>query len=146
MSKAKKPSKKSTTPEVKSEAEAKPAKKAARKVEVRPEPAPAAPSAEVAALRDEITALRAALNEKLAKWRAMGGSMTSTESPTVRQVLDLLRRPEGATKQELVEATGAKKGYVDALLSRILPEKGYQVAGEVREGGRVKAYRVPSED
>ena len=103
-----------------------------------------ASSPEVESLKAEILALRKTLAEKTALFRSLGGSLVGGETDTVRKILELLRRTQGATKRELVEATGAKKGYVDALLNRILPGKGYEIEGQPREGGRVKAYRFPT--
>jgi len=120
-------------------------KKQPRKATQKPKAAPKAPSPEVESLKAEILALRKTLAEKTAQFRSLGGSLGGGETDTVRKVLELLRRKDGATKLELGEATGAKKGYVDALLNRILPGKGHQIEGQPREGGRVKAYRVPTE-
>lgn len=99
------------------------------------------PNPEVEALRVEITELRKALTEKLARLSDLGGQMGG-ESATVMRVLEMMRGSKGATKQELVEETGAKKGYIDALVNRILPAKGYILEGKPREGDRVKAYRI----
>lgn len=70
------------------------------------------------------------------------------ETPVVALVIKLLRRKEGATKKELMEATaanGTKEGYINALLSRILKEKGYVLTSEAVENERAKRYHVSAE-
>ena len=73
----------------------------------------------------------------------MAGQEPDGVSDTVRKVLELLGREEGATKAQLVQATGAKEAYVAALLNRILPSKGYSVSSTVLQGAKVKTYRLP---
>lgn len=103
------------------------------------EPTPAA------ALKEEIRILRKQLAEKTAAYRSLVGQGLRSESKTVVQVLALLAEPDGATKSRLVTETGAKKGYVDALLSRILPSRGYVISSIAVDGTRSKAYRLSSE-
>lgn len=97
---------------------------------------------EATRLRQEIVELRAALAHKTAKLHALEPQMAG-QSDTVRRVLELLGREEGATKAQLVEATGAKKAYVEALLNRILPSKGYSISSAALEGAKVKTYHLP---
>jgi hypothetical protein len=106
--------------------------------------APAQPEGEDAAerLAKEIKEHREALSRKMAELRALKGA-SGGESDVVRRVVELLSRSEGATKAQVVEETGAKKGYVDALLSRILPDKGYTIAATTVSGERTKTYRIP---
>lgn len=98
---------------------------------------------EVERIRAEIRELRAALAHKTLELRALGGQEPGGVSDTVQKVLELLRREEGATKAQLVEATGAKEAYVAALLNRILPNKGYSISSTVLQGAKVKTYRLP---
>lgn len=100
-------------------------------------------AAEVSRLRAEITELRTTLSKKTAELRALAGEKSDGLSDTVRKVLELLEREEGATKVQLVEATGAKEAYVAALLNRILPNKGYSITSTVLQGAKVKTYRLP---
>lgn len=94
-------------------------------------------------LKQEIVELRATIARKGAELRALGGEASVAQSDTVRKVLELLAREEGATKGQLVEATGAKEAYIAALLNRILPGKGYSISSAVLEGAKVKTYRLP---
>ena len=93
-------------------------------------------------LARQIREQREVLSRKVAELRALKGE-TGGESDVVRRVVELLSRPDGATKAQLIEGTGAKKGYVDALLNRILPQKGYTVTASTASGGRIKTYRIP---
>jgi hypothetical protein len=95
-------------------------------------------------LRREIAELRQTLAAKIAELRSLEGPRQGGESVTLRRVVGQLRRPDGATKAQLVEETGAKPGYIDALLSRILAEKGYTVVSEALPTGKAKLYRIPS--
>jgi hypothetical protein len=92
-------------------------------------------------LRSEIGAIRKQLDTKLAALRTLGGPKKKGGSETVDRVLSLLLGP-GATKSVLVAETGAKKGYIDALLSRILPARGHSILSTRAEGAREKTYRV----
>jgi hypothetical protein len=103
------------------------------------EPEPAA------VLKHEIQVLRKQLAEKTAAYRSLAGQNLKGETKTVTHLLSLLGRPEGATKATLVSETGAKKGYIDALLSRILPSRGYVIDSFSTEGARTKSYRVSSD-
>lgn len=105
-------------------------------------PAPSTNDDAAARLTQEIKELRQAVSNKAAELRALRGQ-AGGESEIVRRVLELLSRTEGATKVQVVEETGAKKGYVDALLSRILPEKGYVITATAVSGQRAKIYRIP---
>lgn len=107
-----------------------------------PESKEKAAGSEAARLRQEIIALRATLANKAAELRALGGNGPDGQSDTVRKLVELLKREEGATKAQLVEVTGAKKAYVEALLNRILPSKGYLISSAVLEGAKVKTYRI----
>jgi hypothetical protein len=92
-------------------------------------------------LTAQIATLRAAMNAKIAELRAIDGSAKKTGSDTVNRVVALLAG-SGATKSELVAKTGAKKGYVDALLGRILPSRGYRIIASRADGAREKMYRM----
>ena len=111
---------------------------------VSSQPAPAEPDGEDAAdrLEREIREQREALSRKMAELRSLKGP-AGGESDVVRRVVELLSRAEGATKAQVIEETGAKKGYVDALLNRILPEKGYTITATTVSGERTKTYRIP---
>jgi hypothetical protein len=106
------------------------------------EPAQTAGEGAADRLVKEIAGLREGLSRKMAELRALQGQ-TGGESDVVLRVVELLSRPEGATKAQLVEQAGAKKGYVDALLNRILPERGYTITGATVSGERTKTYRIP---
>ncbi|HYN81281.1 MAG TPA: hypothetical protein VES88_07250 [Gemmatimonadaceae bacterium] len=103
------------------------------------EPTPAA------VLKQEIRTLRKQLAAKTATYRSLVGQSLRGESKTVVQVLALLAESDGATKSRLITETGAKKGYIDALLSRILPSRGYVISSIAVDGTRSKAYRLSSE-
>jgi hypothetical protein len=111
---------------------------------VSSQPATAEPEGEDAANRfaQEIKEQREELSRKVAELRTLKGQ-ASGESDIVRRVIELLSRTAGATKAEVIEQTGAKKGYVDALLNRILPEKGYTITATTVTGERTKSYRIP---
>ena len=95
------------------------------------------------ALRSEIRTLRKLVQDKSAQLRSLdGGAKTGGASVVVTKAVALLLRQEGATKDVLVSETGAKKGYVDALLNRILPERGYSITATPIEGSRQKSYRI----
>jgi hypothetical protein len=58
-------------------------------------------------------------------------------------VISLLRRPEGATVGELVEATGWQPHSVRALISKAVKKK--QIINVVSErAGKIRVYRVPN--
>ena len=99
------------------------------------------PRPERSILASEIESLRKALNSKLAELRAIDGPGRKVGSGTVERVLTLLLGA-GATKSQLVTETGAKKGYVDALLGRILPDRGYVITSDRSEGSREKMYHA----
>lgn len=101
------------------------------------------PGIEVTRLRGDVAKLRATLAQKMAELRSLGGEARNDLSDTVRKVVELLGRAEGATKAQLVEATGAKEAYIAALLNRILPSKGYLISSVLPEGAKVKTYRLP---
>ena len=101
------------------------------------------PQDQAARIRAEIAELRTVLAQKTAELRSLAGAESGGLSDTVRKVLELLGREEGATKTQLVEATEAQEAYVAALLNRILPSKGYSVTSTVLPGAKVKTYRVP---
>jgi hypothetical protein len=96
----------------------------------------------VLTLRAEIAALRRTLTAKIEQLRAMQGHTGATETATVSRTLSLLRRPGGVSKEELIRETGAKKGYVDALLGRILSAKGHRIVANQIENSRAKAYTL----
>jgi hypothetical protein len=96
-------------------------------------------------LRHQIKSLRKQLAEKVAEYQNVAGKEPRSDTKTVAMVLQLLGRPEGTTKVDLVKETGAKKGYIDALLSRILPSRGYMITSLSVEGTRTKSYRITSE-
>jgi hypothetical protein len=96
-------------------------------------------------LQREIGTLRRQLAEKSAELRELEGRTGLSETPTVAKVLRLLTSPDGATKEELIRETGAKKGYIDALLSRILGQKGYLIRAKSVAGRSTKTYFVDSE-
>lgn len=98
-----------------------------------------------AVLKHEIQILRKQLADKTAAYRSLAGQNLKGETKTVTHVLSLLGRPEGVTKATLVSETGAKKGYIDALLSRILPSRGYGIESLSVDGARTKSYRVSSD-
>jgi hypothetical protein len=95
-------------------------------------------------LKEEIARLRKLLAEKTAEYRGIAGN-TKQESATVERVLALLGNAEGISKADLVAKTGAKKGYVDALLSRILPARGYLIDSIASADSRARIYRLASE-
>lgn len=105
-------------------------------------PAPSTGDDAAARLMQEIKVLRQAVSRKTAELRALKGQ-SGGDSEVVRRVVELLSRAGGATKVQVVEQTGAKKGYVDALLSRILPEKGYVITATTVAEQRGKTYRIP---
>ena len=110
-----------------------------------PEAKEKGPVLDVPRLRGEIAELRATLAQRIAELRALGGEESGRPSDTVRKVLELLEREEGATKAQLVEATGAKEAYVAALLNRILPSKGYSISSNVLPGAKASpSYRRTS--
>jgi hypothetical protein len=111
-------------------------------IEGQAAPAQAEGADAVERLAKEIKEYREALSRKMAELRTLKGQ-TSGESDVVRRVVGLLSRTEGATKAQIIEETGAKKGYVDALLNRILPEKGYTMTAITVSGERTKTYRIP---
>lgn len=93
-------------------------------------------------LKAEIGVLRHQLAEKTAEYRVQLGDAGRAESQVVRRVLELLSQPDGATKTALIGDTGAKRGYIDALLNRILPARGHVVQSFPVEGARTRAYRI----
>ncbi len=65
------------------------------------------------------------------------------ETPTVAKIVKLLQRKNGASKVELAEALPeTKRGYIDALLTRIFKEKGYTLESEAVEGQRARRYKI----
>lgn len=90
------------------------------------------------ALKEEMRSLREQLASKTAEYRLLIGNKPAGESKTVARVLELLSEPSGATKGRLADETGAKKGYIDALLGRILPSRGYVVSSSQVDGTRVR--------
>jgi hypothetical protein len=57
-------------------------------------------------------------------------------------VIKLLSRPEGATIDDLVNATGWQKHTVRAAISHALAKKrGYQIASEKLQGGK-RTYKI----
>lgn len=105
---------------------------AARKGEIEQE------LADAKAKYTEFVAERKAELKTLAK----GPRAPREPSERIQKVLELLRREEGATKSQIAEGTGAAKGYVAALISRILPEKGFTLTAEAQENSREKVYRI----
>ena len=95
-------------------------------------------------LGEEIKALRKQLAEKTAAHRLLSGKESGEGSKTVAQVIAMLSASAGASKAQLIAETGAKKGYVDALLNRILPSRGYVVTSVPVDGARARAYRLAS--
>ena len=93
-------------------------------------------------LKEGLRVLRQQLAEKTAQYRESVGKKPSGKSETVSKVLAMLEEGEGATKERLIAKSGAKKGYIDALLSRILPSRGYLITSNFVEGTRAKAYRA----
>jgi hypothetical protein len=100
----------------------------------------------VAILKQQIKALKKQLAEKTAAYHLIVGQQPKSDTKTVANVLELLAKPDGATKADLVTGTGAKKGYVDALLSRILPSKGYVITSFSVDGARTKSYRISPDE
>jgi hypothetical protein len=98
------------------------------------------------ALKGEIRALRHQLAQKTADYRALLGDAGRSESQVVQRVLELLRKPDGATKATLIAETGAKKGYIDALLNRILPARGHALHSNPVDGARARVYRITTAD
>jgi len=100
----------------------------------------------LATLDAEIRLLRAQLAEKTAAHRLLRGGNQTRESGTVAKVLALLSMPDGVPKARLIAETGAKKGYVDALLNRILPARGYELHSFPFAGSRTRAYRLAAKE
>jgi hypothetical protein len=95
-------------------------------------------------LKAEIQQLRRQLLEKTTAYRSLVGNSPERESKVVAAVVAMLSETSGATKTALVEKTGAKKGYIDALLNRILPARGIEISSAPIDGGRVRSYRIVS--
>jgi hypothetical protein len=94
------------------------------------------------ALNDEIRALRKQLAEKTAAYHLLTGGGREVGSQTVAKVVAMLSEPAGATKSRLMAETGARKGYIDALLNRILPGRGHTISSFPVDGARVRGYRI----
>jgi hypothetical protein len=95
-------------------------------------------------LKEEIRSLRSQLAEKTSEYRALEGRREGGESGVVKKVVSLLSQEGGATKARLIAETGARKGYIDALLNRILPARGYEVSSLQIVGERMHAYSIDS--
>ena len=95
----------------------------------------------LAALKSELQTLRRQLDERSKEYRSLTGKAPRA-SQTVAKVIALLSDPGGVTKLQLAEQTGAKRGYVDALLNRILPARGHIISSEPLNTGRGRLYRI----
>lgn len=93
----------------------------------------------VAATKAEIKELKSKLKVKAPK--TPREPKATGPSETVQKILALLGREGGATKTQIKEAVPeAKEGYINALLSRVLKEKGYKLESRSVEGQRERAY------
>ena len=67
---------------------------------------------------------------------------TPAKESKLALVIKLLSRPEGATIDDLVTATGWQKHTVRAAISHALAKKrGYQIASEKLQGGK-RTYKI----
>ena len=62
------------------------------------------------------------------------------------QVIAMLRRPEGATIRQIVEATGWQPHSLRSLLCHGLPKQGYRILAEKMPGSRQKRYRLTASE
>jgi hypothetical protein len=70
------------------------------------------------------------------------GSKPPRKESKLDLLIGLLKRPEGATIDDMTEATGWQKHTVRAALSHALAKKrGYQIVSEKPQGGK-RSYKI----
>jgi len=61
-------------------------------------------------------------------------------------VIEMLKRPEGATIAQICEATGWQPHSLRSLLCHGLPKQGYRILAEKMPGSRQKRYRLTASE
>ncbi len=90
------------------------------------------------------------LSEPMQAGLAAVAAMKPTNDAPAREtkltkVIELLSRPDGATVDQIMDATGWQKHTVRAAISHALGKKrGYQIVSEKPKGGK-RVYKISSE-
>jgi hypothetical protein len=113
---------------------------------VATEPAPEAADAPLAGKAQAKTAGRGPRRERTAPKTAAAGTPTPREGTKQALLISMLRRPEGATVEEVVEATGWQKHTIRGAISGALKKKLSLDVTSDKVEGRGRVYRIAGAD
>lgn len=84
---------------------------------------------------------KGSLPAKVQKPEAAAKVLPATKETKISIVINLLKRPQGATVKDIVAVTGWQQHTVRGVLSGNIPKKGYSIVRETPEGG-LRTYKI----